>query len=189
MITDPTPRREVMWGRPECPDVSRWEAPDGIATEADVSDLLGALVHALKPTLVVETGSYLGHTTVVIGRALLYEGRGRLWTFEIAPDRAEHVRLKCAGLPVDVWALDAKTFQGGLVKVDLVFVDSEYDSRIEEIRLFRKYASKRCVVVAHDSVVESYRRKLNDLHGLENIVAPWLHLPTPRGLSITRYTP
>lgn len=189
MIADPTPRREVMWGRPECPDVNRWKAPDGIATEADVSDLLGALVHALKPDLVVETGSYLGHTSEVIGRALLSEGRGRLATFEIAPDRAEHVRAKCTGLPVEVWAIDAKTFQGGLVKVDLLFVDSEYDSRVEEIRRFRRWASPRCVVVAHDSVVADYRRKLDALSAIEKIVAPWMHLPTPRGLSITRYTP
>jgi predicted O-methyltransferase YrrM len=188
-IVDPTPRAEAMWGRPECPDVRRWAAPDGIATETDVSDLLGALVHALKPDFVVETGSYLGHTTEVIGRALLSEGRGKLWTFEVAPDRADHVRAKVATLPVEVWTLDAKSFAGGLVQVDLLFVDSEYNSRIEEIRHFRRWASPRCVVVAHDSVVVPFRKMLDGLAAVEKIVTPWVHLPTPRGLSISRYAP
>lgn len=188
-IVEPAPRPEEMWGRPECPDVSRWSAPDGVATETEVTALLAALVTALKPGLVIETGSYLGHTSEAIGRALQREARGRLLTFEIAPDRAEHVRRKVYGLPVDVVTGTAQTCNLGGERVDLLFVDSEYDARIEEIRFFRRWASKRCVVVAHDSVVVDYKRKLADLHGLEGIVQPWLHLPTPRGLSVTRYTP
>src|SRR3990172_4705889 len=82
MITEPTPRREELYARPECPQPGRWSAPDGVATETDVSALLGALVRALKPDLVVETGSYLGHTTEAIGRALAAEARGGPICFE-----------------------------------------------------------------------------------------------------------
>jgi predicted O-methyltransferase YrrM len=186
VIEEPTPRREEMWARPECPDVARWTAPDGVATETEVSALLAALVRALKPDLVIETGAYLGHTTEAIGRALQTEGRGQLVTFEIAGDRAAHVAVKCVGLPVIVMPQDSRTWRPATKTLDLLFVDSEYAARVEEVRWFHGSASPRCVVVAHDTVMGDYRKALEELVA-ENIVTPWVFLPTPRGLAIARY--
>jgi len=186
MITEPTPRREELYARPECPQPGRWSAPDGVATETDVSALLGALVRALKPDLVVETGSYLGHTTEAIGRALAAEGRGALISYEVAADRAASVRQRCIGLPVTVSEQDSRTavFVGRII--DLLFLDSEYEARVEEIVRFREWASPRCVLVAHDTVVDDYRRALDRLAELGK-TTPWLYLPTPRGLGLARY--
>lgn len=175
-----------MWGRPECPDVGRWTAPDGIATEAEVSALLAQFVLTLKPDLVIETGAYLGHTSRAIGSALAIEGRGQLVTFEIAPDRAAYVAETCRGLPVIVLPQASMTWAPSGRTLDLLFVDSEYEARIEEIRFYRRSASPRCVIVAHDTVVAEYRRRLEMLVP-EGVVASWVFLPTPRGLAIGRY--
>jgi len=78
-------RPEQVPARPECPEPARWLAPDGDATEADVSALIGAFVTALKPDYVVETGTYHGDTTVVIGEALRDLRRGHLLSIDIDP--------------------------------------------------------------------------------------------------------
>jgi tRNA A58 N-methylase Trm61 len=184
-ITEPAPRPDAMWVRAECPEPGRWLAPDGIATEADVSLLLAALVRALKPDLVVETGAYLGHTTAAIGHALAAEARGRLYALELAEDRADHAARKVAGLPVTVVCADSRTWEPP-GRVDLLFADSEYDARILEVRRYRLFASPRCLVVAHDTVMADYRRGLEQL-AAEGVVTPWVYLPTPRGLGLARY--
>jgi predicted O-methyltransferase YrrM len=164
-------------------------APDGVATETDVSALIASLVGALKPDLVVETGAYLGHTTREIGARLAIEGRGRLIALEIAADRAACAAQRCQAFPVEVIAGDSLAWTPPpRARIDLLFLDSEYETRLKECRRFKPWASPRCVIVAHDTVIANYRKGLEQL-AVEGITTPWVHLPTPRGLSLARYRP
>lgn len=185
MINRAIPRAEELWARPECPEPGRWSAPDGIATESDVSTLLGGLVLALKPDIAVETGSYMGDTTEAIGLALKMIGRGRLFSVECDYGRASFVAGRVRALPVDV-AYGSSLEVVVPSPIDFLFIDSEYDTRVEEIRRYAPLRSPRCVIVVHDTVIEDYRHKLEQL-ARERLVHRWIYLPTPRGLGITRY--
>jgi hypothetical protein len=72
-------------------------------------------------------------------------------------------------------------------------LDTDFSSRIEELIHFRQWASPRCVIALHDpSVPTSYPGVPGMLTAMEEVVAagivqPWLTLPTPRGLALTRY--
>jgi hypothetical protein len=70
--------------------------------------------------------------------------------------------------------------------IDLLFLDTLYDTRLEEIKRFKKWASPRCVLVAHDTVIEEFRQGLDAL-AAAGVTTSWTYLPTPRGLGIARY--
>ncbi len=185
-------RAEALEPRPECPEPGRWSAPDEWATESDVSRLIGDLVRALKPDYVVETGSYVGYTSREIGLALRELGRGHLLSIEIAHAKAEQARSRTFGLPVTIVTNRAAHVEPSH-PIDLLFVDSGWADRMVEVRHFQSWASPRCVIVAHDSAVtEAYPGVPGfyaDMQAAvdDGIVLPWLKLPTPRGVALTRY--
>lgn len=185
-------RAEAVAPRSECPEPERWLAPDEWATETDVSRFLGDLVRVLKPDYVVETGSYHGYTAEQIGVALRDLGRGHLLSIELAEQKARQARLRTSGLPVTIVtnrAADVEPSQ----PVDLLFVDSGWADRMQEVRHFHWWASPRCVIVAHDSAItDAYtgvKGFYKDMQAVvdEGLVQPWFKLPTPRGLALTRY--
>lgn len=160
--------------RDDC-DTSRYSAPDVMGSEREVSRFLAALVDLLHPEYVLETGSYLGHTSQAIGEALFKQGYGHLDSIEIDEDDAERARMTCFGLPVTIHTCDSRAFVSDH-RYDLMFFDSSIGDREAEMRRFRNYASNRCVWVLHDS----RNPNLAKLGGFQ--------LPTPRGLSLGRFT-
>ena len=185
-------RPEALKPRPECPEPGRWVAPDEWASETDVSVFLGNLVRLLKPDLVLETGTYTGHTACEMGVALRELGRGRLVSIELDRHRVKEATTRVSGLPVDVLMGSSLSYTP-TGPIDLLFIDSEFPIRMDEVRRFQAWASPRCVVVAHDSAVPTnYPGVPAFLEAMQAVVAegvvlPWLLLPTPRGLALTRY--
>lgn len=163
-----------------CPRPDYWHAYDGMATEAEVLELVAAFVRALQPEVVVETGTHRGFGAEAIGQALARNGHGHLFTFEI--DEALHAEAseRVTGLPVtcvlgssmDEWAGDA---------IDFAWFDSETNLRVAEFEHFRPHFSARCVVGFHDTNEHHGYRPTLDLLGPE-----WLDLPTPRGVTFGR---
>ena len=184
-------RQETVHRRPACPDPSRWAAPDDYATETAVTKWIAALVSMIKPDFVIETGSYLGDTSLAIGQALQAEGRGQLVTCEPVPVRSDHVRTITAGLPVTVWGASSLSYEPDR-PVDLLFADSEFVLRGPEIRHFAKWASNRAVVVLHDTYPADYpgipelQREMAALVA-EGVITPWTLFETPRGVGVARF--
>ncbi len=187
-------RPEVLPGRPECPEPARWLARDSEATEHDVSMLIGAFVWALKPDYVIETGTYRGDTTVMIGQALQALGRGHLVSIDIDHQATLFTaeRLNGQGLPVTLMTCKASSFLP-TEPVDLIFIDCSLDDRFAQVQAFRPYASPRCVILMHDSALPASGPGVAQLYADAqkmvdfSLVYPWVKLPTPRGLAISRY--
>src|SRR6201997_2721104 len=55
---------------PECPHPERWSMYDSMTAEAEVLEFLRTLITTLKPELVVETGAFLGVSTLWIAEGL-----------------------------------------------------------------------------------------------------------------------
>lgn len=185
-------RPESVPARPECPEPDRWSAPDVWASESAVSQFLGHLVSLIKPDFVLETGAYLGYTAEQIGLALRAEGRGFGVSLDTNGDRVEQAKRRAYALPVEVVTVSSMDYVPPQ-PIDLLFVDSDFQIRMAEVRRFQPYASPRCVVVLHDCAVPrtypGVPQMLQDMDDVVNdgVVQPWVHFPTPRGLSITRY--
>lgn len=180
--------------RDDCPNPELWHSIDGESTEYEVSYLVGAFVRALKPNLVVETGSGFGETTELIGEAIdenchwgNWNSEGLLISLESDERRAKFVRNRCRRLPVKVINSSSLDFNFSefTTKIDFLWLDSNVDIRAKEIVHFKPFMSKRCVIGVHDTgphkPVCTY---LSDLVEAGIINQP-LYLSTPRGVCFT----
>ena len=164
-----------------CPEPELWEAPDADSTEREVTELVGALVRATKPRLVLETGTSHGYTAEAIGRALIANGRGRLVTLEHDATLVAVARARCHGLPVEVLECDSASWNPEPGEsIDFAWFDSHIISRVHELGRLRTRFSPGAIVGIHDTgpqhPVGSVLRKL---------ALPWprIGLRTPRGVT------
>ena len=169
----------------DCPYPERWTSPDAYATEHQVTALVAAMVVALQPDFVLETGTYLGDTANAIGEALLANGSGVLVSLEVDELRAEAAAKRCSGLPVSVRCGDSLTWTP-TVPIDFAFFDSAADIRHLEFLRFLPWMNRSTVVGFHDTGPQHVFRE-RYLAPLEaaGYISP-LYLPTPRGVCFSR---
>lgn len=171
-----------------------WHAPDGDSTECEVSELVGALVRAVQPDLVVETGTAFGYTTVQIGRALLANGHGRCVSLEVDAGRAAAAtrRVDAAGVGdvVEIREQSSLEFTPD-GPVGFALFDSLYELRVDEFLRYRDLgALLPGTIVAFHDWTSGLRGHYLDVRAEVDtrLVAPGLlqvvYVPTPRGLVI-----
>lgn len=174
-----------------CPNPDRWHSTDEDSTEIEVSELVAALVRALQPNVVVETGSAWGQTTELIVQALQRNGQGYLVTLELDPVRAQATRERVCVPEGEWWKLlleDSTQWNASQLPfpIDLVFSDSYGPVRIPEVVRLLPYMRDQATVVFHDTAPEPdfpFRKMIEDelvSTGIMKVV----DLPTPRGVSI-----
>ncbi|MEU0493503.1 class I SAM-dependent methyltransferase [Nocardiopsis sp. NPDC006139] len=187
MTSEPIPYRpesDFTPPRDDCPHPHHWHADTAGATETEVVELIGSLVRALQPDLVIETGVLHGTTTRAIGEALARNGHGRLHALEIDERYAQEAARAVAHLPVTVHQRPSTTFVPP-APIDLAFLDSSLEARPQELIDFAPYMHDRTIIVVHDTGPQ---------HPVRASIAPvadklgftLLDLPTPRGLTIGR---
>lgn len=179
--------------RPDCPHPEHWHAEDAYATEAEVTGFVAAMVRAVQPEYVLETGTHTGTTARAIGQALAANGHGHLVTIERDAAKAAAAGEMLARTPGPVGAgLPVMVVHGdslGYVPeqpIDLAWLDSATDARVPEFYRFRPYLSPRAVVMFHDT---GPHQPLAGLLGQLRDVLDLVTLPTPRGVSIGRLRP
>ncbi len=174
---------------PECPHPERWSMYDSMTAEVEVLEFLRTLVTTIKPNLVVETGTFLGVSTLWIAEALRMNGFGRIVSCEYDPQVFAAAKEK----------IDASEFRDLIdlrnessleMKVDgtidLFFSDSDMPIREQEVRRYLPQISPFGVILMHDA--SSHLKQVRDAalkleaDGLISVVL----LPTPRGLVLAQ---
>jgi len=118
-----------------------------------------ALVRAMQPDHVVETGTQLGLGSCAIAAALLENGHGRLTTIDIDPE-AGYLIEEPWGSVIDRHIGSSIDVLGGLRDVDMFLHDSlhTYDYEIRELTAVEPNLSAGAIVLsdnAHDSTALS----------------------------------
>jgi len=174
---------------PECPHPERWSMYDSMTAEVEVLEFLRTLVTTTKPELVVETGTFLGVSTLWIAEALRLNGVGRIVSCEFDPKVFMAAKEK----------IDASEFRDLIdlrnessleMKVDgtidLFFSDSDMPIREQEVRRYLPQISSFGLILMHDA--SSHLKQVREAalklerEGLISVVM----LPTPRGLVIAQ---
>jgi predicted O-methyltransferase YrrM len=156
-----------------------WHAPDNQSTETEVSKLVAAFVRALQPEYMIETGTHKALTSMMIGRALVDNGHGRLVTLETDEGLAELAAMQLRGLPVEALHQSSMTFTPEQ-PIDMCWLDSETYLRVAEFALFRPFMHQGTLVGMHDTAPHhgAYGDMVDQIPGTRSI-----RLHTPRGVT------
>lgn len=174
---------------PECPHPERWSMFDSMTAEVEVLEFLRTLVTTIKPQLVVETGTFMGVSTLWIAEAMRINGFGRIVTCEYDPTLYQTAKEKFAASRfADL--IDLRHESSLELKVDgtidLFFSDSDMPIREQEVRRFLPQISPFGLILMHDA--SSHLKQVRDAalkmerDGLISVVL----LPTPRGLVVAQ---
>jgi predicted O-methyltransferase YrrM len=174
---------------PECPHPERWHMFDSMTAEAEVLEFLRSVVTAIKPGLVVETGTFSGISTLWIAEGLQANGRGRVITCEFDPAVYENAQARIAASGLAEW-IELRNESSLEMKIegtiDLFFSDSDLPIREQEIRRFLPQINPYGLILMHDA--SSHLKIVRDAalelerEGLISVVL----LPTPRGLVVAQ---
>lgn len=174
---------------PECPHPERWSMYDSMTAEVEVLEFLRTLVTTTKPELVVETGTFMGVSTLWIAEALRLNGFGRIVSceydakvFAVARQKVEASEFR------DLIDLRNESSMEMKVEgnIDLFFSDSDMPIREQEVRRYLPQISPFGVILMHDA--SSHLKQVREAalklerEGLISVVM----LPTPRGLVVAQ---
>ncbi len=174
---------------PECPHPERWSMFDSMTAEVEVLEFLRTLITTVKPALVVETGSFLGVSTLWIAEGLKQNGFGRIISCEFDPIVFAQAKEKIAASGLAEW-IELRNESSLEMKIpgtiDLFFSDSDMPVREQEVKRFLPQINPQGLILMHDAsshlkIVRDAAFKM-EAEGLLSVVM----LPTPRGLVIAQ---
>jgi predicted O-methyltransferase YrrM len=193
MITDQT-IPEVAVPTEECPNPTLWQCYDGVATEVETVQLLYALVRAIKPTTIVETGTYLGAGTVWLARAVKDNKKGFVHSCDCDPGAVQSAKLLLDRENllhhVNVERIDSLSFIRQFPEIDFAFLDSSMEGRVKEAELVLPVLSPRGFIAVHDTNTHHARVNggpRNGIHALaERERLQMIQFDTPRGFTLLK---
>ncbi|HTQ53578.1 MAG TPA: class I SAM-dependent methyltransferase [Bryobacteraceae bacterium] len=173
----------------ECPHPELWRMLDSQTTEVEVLDFLKTLVTTIKPKVVVETGTFLGHGTVKLAEGVKENGFGKVITIEFDPAiRAKALeRFQASGLGAWIESRLESSLETNIEgTIDLLYSDSHLANREAEIRRLLPQLDPRGILVVHDAsshfkIVREAALRLEQ----EGLISAVL-LSTPRGVVVAQ---
>ena len=173
----------------ECPHPERWSMYDSMTAEVEVLEFLRCLVRTLKPQTVVETGTFLGISTLWIAEGLKANGFGKVITceYDSAVFAKAKERIDNSGLAKWIDCRNESSLETRVHgAIDLLFSDSDPPLREQEVRRFLPQMNPNGLILMHDAsshlkTVREAALKMEQ-EGLISVVL----MPTPRGLVIAQ---
>jgi predicted O-methyltransferase YrrM len=174
---------------PECPHPERWRMYDSMTAEAEVLEFLRTLITTLKPALVVETGSFLGVSTLWIAEGLKANGFGKIISCEYDPIVFAKAKEKIEASGLSEW-IELRNESSLEMKIegtiDIFFSDSDMPIREAEVKRFLPQIRPTGLILMHDA--SSHLKTVRDAAfrlEAEGLVSA-IFLPTPRGLVLAQ---
>ena len=162
---------------------------DSMTAEVEVLEFLRSLVRTVKPETVVETGTFMGISTLWIAEGLKANGFGKVITCEY--DEAVYAKAKeridKSGLSKWIDCRNESSLETRVQSsIDLLFSDSDPPLREKEVRRFLPQMNPNGLILMHDA--SSHLKTVREAalrmeqEGLISVVL----MPTPRGLVVAQ---
>jgi predicted O-methyltransferase YrrM len=174
---------------PECPHPERWHMYDSMTAEAEVLEFLRTMVTTLKPELIVETGSFLGVSTLWMAEGMRSNGFGKIISCEFDPVVFEKAKEKIAasGLAKYIELRNESSLEMKVEgMIDILFSDSDMPIRSAEVKRYLPQIRSTGLILMHDA--SSHLKVVRDAAfalEAEGLVS-CIFLPTPRGLVLAQ---
>ena len=174
---------------PECPHPERWHMYDSMTAEAEVLEFLRTMVTTLKPALIVETGSFLGVSTLWMAEGMRSNGFGKIISCEFDPVVFEKAKEKIAasGLAKYIELRNESSLEMKVEgMIDILFSDSDMPIRSAEVKRYLPQIRSTGLILMHDA--SSHLKVVRDAAfalEAEGLVS-CIFLPTPRGLVLAQ---
>src|ERR1051325_5307970 len=139
---------------PECHEPERWSMYDSMTAEVEVLEFLRCLVTTTKPKLIVETGTFMGISTLWLAEGVKQNGFGRIVTCEFDPKVfvAAKQRIGNSGLAQWIEMRNESSLETQIDDtIDLLFSDSDMPVREQEVRRFLPQMNPHGLVLMHDA--------------------------------------
>jgi prolipoprotein diacylglyceryl transferase len=173
----------------ECPYPERWRMFDSMTAEVEVLEFLQTLVTTTRPKLVVETGTFMGISTLWMAEGLKQNGSGKIVTCEFDPVVCQKARERIDGSGLKKW-IELRNESSLEMRVpgpiDLFFSDSAIEIREQEVRHFLPHMSPDGLILMHDASSHLKTVRQAALKMEEEGLISVLLLPTPRGLVLAQ---
>lgn len=174
---------------PECAHPERWHMYDSMTAEAEVLEFLRTLVTTLKPELIVETGSFLGVSTLWMAEGMRANGFGKIISCEFDPIVFAKAKEKVAAssLAQFIELRNESSLEMHVEgTIDILFSDSDMPIRAAEVQRFLPQIRSTGLILMHDA--SSHLKVVRDAAfalEAEGLVS-CIFLPTPRGLVLAQ---
>ena len=174
---------------PECPHPERWHMYDSMTAEAEVLEFLRTLVTTLKPELIVETGSFLGVSTLWMAEGMRSNGFGKIISCEydaVVFAKAQE-KIAQSGLAEFIELRNESSLEMKVEgTIDIFFSDSDMPIREAEVKRFLPQIRPTGLILMHDA--SSHLKTVRDAaFSLEREgLVSCIFLPTPRGLVLAQ---
>ncbi len=162
---------------------------DSMTAEAEVLEFLRTLVTTLKPELIVETGSFLGVSTLWMAEGMRANGFGKIISCEYDPVVFAKAKEKIAASELGEF-IELRNESSLEMKVegtiDILFSDSDMPIRAAEVKRFLPQIRPTGLILMHDA--SSHLKVVRDAAfalEAEGLVS-CIFLPTPRGLVLAQ---
>ena len=173
------------------------------STECEVSEFLYGFVRMLKPTKILESGTYKGISSSFMALALKKNGKGIIETLEIEEQHINTSKQLWEKLGITKWVQENKISSLEYIpngKYQILFLDSEPNLRFNELIRFFPYLDEGGYAFIHDLPRGMCQGNINpDLPNfkswpygdLQPEIKQWVkedklrpfHFETPRGLT------
>jgi len=145
---------EYVAPTPECPIPEMWHMLDAQSAEAEVLDFLKSLVETVKPQVVLETGTFIGHSAMKMAEGMKANGFGKIITVEYDPIIFAKAKqnIDSSGLGNWIEYRNASSLETPVEEtIDILFSDSDVKIRESEVRRFLPQIRPRGLVLIHDA--------------------------------------
>jgi predicted O-methyltransferase YrrM len=162
---------------------------DSMTAEAEVLEFLRTLVTTLKPELIVETGSFLGVSTLWMAEGIAANGFGKIVSceFDSIVFAEAQKKIAASGLAKFIDLRNESSLEMHVDgTIDILFSDSDMPIREAEVKRYLPQLRPTGLILLHDasSHLKVVRHAAFSLEA-EGLVS-CIFLPTPRGLVLAQ---